>query len=1157
MVTGMRYVLPLITTCCLATTVDAAGPNLLPNAGFEQRAAGWSLWNEEPGASSGNVLSEAAREGDHCFEITNRGDGGANLHSDPVPVGADTDYTLSVYARTDNARGVRVALWAVGADGRTLSHELPHGVSVPDDQPAWARFRSIVHTPPDCVALKVHLICRGGTVRWDAVKLEHGRDTTAFQSGPPWGPPTEETGNLLPNSGFEEGPSAWQFWRASGSQGEEGPVDGDGRDGTAAFHVVNPRGGGANLHSDAIPCQPDTEYTLSVHARVKGGQQVAIGGWVLDGSRETLDYAIDGILPLPADVPRYTRFTKTFKTPPAARLLKAHLICNGGEVWWDDCQIERGDHAEDYVAGPRVESLPKRQGPEAIRYTRSMIREARLRDVAAQTERLTGYAPDAVGAAVRPALDTACRHVEQIGEKLGSRYLVPDYRTVDYDALDDQIQHVEDELATVWRELGYDPTGLFTPWRPRLEGDLDKRGLAEEFFIFPCFTQDRIFQGELDWGILKPFGFRLVSGWWGVGYSRHGELDTQRMDRIIQTCAEHGYRCDICLDGAAGAIGMLRERLGEAIFLHNPQGEWSPSGNCHNTINIWHPEVRRTAADYLRKSAAYYANSPDVISYELTNEPSLTIERREQGYRHKSLGVGGYSPAARKAWQDWLVQRHQTIGTLNERWQTDHATFARVEPPADLAAPTPRDGLTPVAAGAIHDFQTFRAESHADWFRLCVRAMHAGDPRKPVISQFHAVSVDRKEAALDLRSMAEDVPWDILGTHDWPGDSPAVLSLYAVSMNYKADRPHWEDEFIWSQWQRKGTPEPVMRAAAERNLWRQIAWGKRGISLFNYESEWAHDTPDNWNNSMLNIEADLEVPRYSTGVIPTIERKVNGFKDALFETRVFGPDIAILRPTAATLVTAPELSTRREATFIAGALLERHWMPLMVPEEHMAEGHNDLSGCKVLVIPWAINLPDAVQAKLRQWILGGGIVFASGPPGLFDEYGKPAGTLAAEALGDLKWDYDAKENKWRVSALDRLATTAEQRPAKDNAAPLLVGRLGQGRLYLWPEPFHAAGDATPLLEALDGVIPVPYTRTDLPRIEIVPRTASSGARLLFIVNLDPSSPRQGQVQVRGRFGKVTDISCDARPDVPVQDREGVTLIPVRLHSGGAVLLQLE
>ena len=1149
---GLLFLVSLTLTAREAT----AGPNLLPNAGFEQQANGWSLWRQNPDESSGGVVDEGVRQGNLCFKVSNRGDGGANLHSDPVPVSGNTDYTLSVYARTAGARGVRVALWARDANDRTLSYELPHAVAVPGDQPAWARFRTIVRTPPDCVALKAHLVCNGGTVWWDAVKLESGREATAFQNGPHLGPLTENMTNLLPNSGFEQGALAWQLWRAAGGNRREGMESGTGRSGTAALHVVNPRGGGANLHSDPIVCQPQAEYTISVFARVTGGQRVAIGVWALDGSHQTLTHAVDGVTPLPADVPQYTRFSKTFTTPPAARLLKAHLLCYGGEVWWEDCQIERGARASDYTAGPTVEVLPQRGGEQAVRYTKAIIHEARLRDVLAQTERLTGYAPDALRSAMQPALIAARRDVALVGERLGSGYLVPDYREVDYVALADQIERAQDKLATIWQDLDHDPKGLFESWRPRLEGNLDKRRLANEFFIFPCFTRDWIFEGRLDWGLLEPFGFRVVSGWWGVGCRREGGLDTERMDHIIQACAEHGYRCDICLDGAAGATGMLREPLGEAIFLHNAQGQWSPSGSCHNTINIWHPEVRRVAAEYLRKAAAYYAVQPAVISYELTNEPSLTIEERVHGYRHQFLGVGGYSPSARKAWHNWLAQRYRTVEALNSRWRTSYASFAAVAPPADLAAPTPRDDRTPVATGAIHDFQTFRAESHADWFELCVQAMHAGDPVKPIISQFHAIAVDRKEAALDLRRMAEDVPWDFLGTHDWPGDAPATLSLYAVSMNRQANRPHWEDEFIWSQWQRKGTPEPVMRAAAERNLWRQIAWGKRGISLFNYETEWAHDLPHNWNNSMLNIEADLEVPRYSTGVIPTIERKVNQFKDTLFPAQLYAPDVAILRPTAATLVTAPERSVRREAVFLADRLLERHFLPLMVPEEHLAAGHYDLNEVKVLVVPWAINLPDAVQACLRRWIRGGGIVLTCGPLGLFDEYGKPAGELLKEALGDLAWEYDAKKKDWGISAPENLAPTAKRLSLGEAVRSPFVGQLGQGRLYLWPEPFHTDKDATPLLKLLDDVIPVPYVQTDLPKIEIVPRAADSRSRLLFIVNLDPEASREGIVQVRGPVKSVAELSCEARPNVPVHYREGLTEIPLRLHAGGAVLLEL-
>jgi hypothetical protein len=398
--------------------------------------------------------------------------------------------------------------------------------------------------------------------------------------------------------------------------------------------------------------------------------------------------------------------------------------------------------------------------------------------------------------------------------------------------------------------------------------------------------------------------------------------------------------------------------------------------------------------------------------------------------------------------------------------------------------------------------------------------------------------MDRKESAVDLRMMAEDAPWDFYGTHDWPGEKPASLSLYTVSMNRKASRPHWEDEFIWSQWERKGTPEPVMRAAIERNLWRQIAWGKRGISLFNLESEWLHDSPRNWNNSLLNIEADLEVPRYCAGVIPTIERKTNLFKEALYRTRIISTGVAILRPTAATLVSAPDKATRAEGTFIADDLLERHEMPIMIPEEHITRDASWKERVSVLVVPWAINLPDAVQAELVKWVEAGGVIFATGPVGLFDEYGKPSAILLKRTVGELTWTYDATKGSWNAISAPSTA------------------RFGKGRIYLCPDRLSVSKQADPLQKALDEVMPTKYIQTDLTRIEVVLRAGEWGKVFLFVINLDAREARQGELFVRGKFGKVADLSCEAKPRVPTRPEGGRTAVPVRLPPGGAVFLSL-
>ncbi|HPA16258.1 MAG TPA: beta-galactosidase [Verrucomicrobiae bacterium] len=1175
---------------------DSAKGNLLSNGDFEDGKRSWQLWHGNPGMSSGGIVAEGRGAG-HAFHVLNAGTQGANLHSDPVRCEPGTAYTLTVHAKVRSGKGIGIGVWAKDATGKTLSYavgdtlELPAEVpefrrfavtiiappgsaelkahltcnggdvwwndcrlvpqslatgyevrnylDLPADQPAWARFKHMIRTPPACHAMKILFASGGGEVRWDAVQLEAGRDTTPYACvQPPSG------ANRLPNSGFEDGNGGWTFWRQTPGQSDGGIEEACGRNGGHAFHVHNVGAGGANLHSDPIPCPPGATVTVSAFARVRGGKGVRLAAWALDGEGRTLNHAIDGHAALPDDVPDYTRLQKTVVAPKNAAGIKAHLICNGGDVWWDDVQIEHGAPASNYTPGPRCDILRPTREPAAVDYTRAIIREAQLRDVLAQTERLAAYASPADQTNSTALLIAARAAVYAVTQALGASYLVPPYRAVDYANMARLADSAAGKLASLWRELGYDPAQAFAPWDPApLPDNADREQLAREFLIFPCFTRPGFFQGDGSWDVLTPFHFRLVSGWWGIGCDGDGTPRTEGIAPILSLCREHGYPCDIIVDPAGAAASALGG--GEELFLHNAEGGWSPGGNCHNTVSIWHPDIRRLAALFAERVAARFASEPAVLCYEMTNEPSLTIERHEHGYHYRPAGVGGYEPPAIAAWHTWLEARHGNLAQLNRRWRTAHIRFADIIPPADLRPPPPSTGKAPVDTGPLYDFQTFRAESHAAWFRLCIEAFRRGDPRKALISQFVSPPIERRDAAVDLRALTEEAPWDIYGTHDWPGDRPASGSLYAVSMNRRARRPHWEDEFIWSQWERKGTPEPIMRAALERNLWRQIAWGKRGISLFNLESEWDHDSPKNWNNSLLNLEADLAIPRYCTGVIPTIERKVNRFKDILYATELGPAEVAILRPATATLVAAPDGRARTEGTAVAEFLLRRHCLPLLIPEEHIdGRAASALRGVRFLVAPWATHVPVAVQERLLAWVRAGGALACSGPFGLFDEYGAPAGHLLRAAFGDLDWAYDRDSARW------------QSLPKATDPSGFRSTECGAGRVLLSAEPF-ANPEQQDALAALQATMaPVPLVSADVPDIEILPRQGAADEMFLFVVNLSAREQREGALRVRGRFNAVTELTSDCRPEVPVAHAGGTTRIPLRLAPGTAVFLRL-
>ena len=1119
----------------------------MPNSSFEEGAAGWSLWHADPAISRGGVSTDGPHSGAKCFKVENPGEKGANLHSDPVPCVPDADYTLSVHVRTEGGQRIRVGAWGLDAAGKTISHMLGGEQFVPPDQPTYARIRKSFHTPENCTQIKAHLVCNGGTVWWDAVQLEQARRETPYADGPPFSPEARANlpRNMLANSGFEAGEIGWRLWHQHPAVSSGGVAEGTRQEGDYAYHVLNPGKGGANLFSDSVPCEPETTYTLSAWARVRNGSGVRIGGWGLDGQGKVLNYAIDGYVDLPRNVPEYQRFEKTFTTPEGCTLLRAHLVCGGGEVWWDAVQLEKGAEATDYLQGLTPDYDPHEGEEEGLAYTRAMIREARLRDALSQARRLCRYkAKHPNAAAAQDALAKADGLVAALTSAIGAPYMVPDFRHLEYETIDAQATAAEQSLTDVWEAFQVEPRISFEPWAPSNDGLEKAENLTNEIVIFPCFTSNRFFQEGADWEVLRPFGFRLVSGWWGARAGPNGQPEFGHLDRILEIISRHGYKADIATSAVAGVRWLDRVLPEGEIYLKPAEGRWSPRGNCHSTINIWHPRVQEESAKFLTAFGERYRNDPRVTCYELVNEPSLSIEESVHGYYYKRTGVGGYSPQARAAWIRWLAEKYGTAGPLNRRWRTNYASFARIAPPADLTPPDPASSEEPVAIGAIHDFESFRAESHARHFGRLVATLKTGDPGKPVMSQFIAAFGIRKAEACNLLSLSALPDWDYLGTHDWPGAGPAVRSLVAYSIRRYNWRPHWEDEFIWSQWERKSTPEPEMRAALTRNLWRQIAWGKRGISLFNLETEWLHDSPRTWNNSMMNIEADYKVPRYSTGAIPVVERKANLLKDTLLETRLTNQGVGILLPTTSVLAMAPELRAQRLMQGVAAWMLLRHWTPFIVPEECVVDGREDLSAFDVIIAPWAIAVPDALQEKLLAWMAGGGTLVSLGPFGLFDQYGNPTQTLLRQTLGETRWVYDSEKGSWSSPL------------TQQEAGEMISKAHGKGMVCLLPRPAEKDQVVAQLEASVERLLPPQPVRAELENVELLLSEDPAGNRYLFAINLHRAEARAGVVELGGEYETIRELTIEGAPTVPAACGEGITTLDVMLEPGEGLLFAL-
>ena len=1147
--------LPLCLPLYLPLTADATR-NLIPNPSFESGTEGWRFWRRFPEESAGGIDTDVARYGQASFRVANPGHGGANLYSDNIPCEAGQSYVLSVYVKTRGPARAGITAWAVATDGETtLTHGVAGQVNLPPDElGVFARFRHIFITPEDCSYIRAHLVCTGGTLWWDAVQLEPGDKLTSYEDvstaarGTDGLPPPSR--NLLPNSSFEHGPARWRLWCQLPHEADGGVRETDGAVGERAYHVVNRGDGGANFFNEGVLCAAAKTYTLSTWVKTKASRGVKVTGWALDATGKTLSYSIGPGVALPENTDGFVRVSTTFATPEQTARLRAHLLCYGGEVWWDAVQIETGDTVTEYVDGPSVSS----SWPEAERYAQAIVREAGLRDVLEQVDRLQHYEsppPQAREqfAAAQRALARACSLLQRDHD-------VPDYAGIEHERLTECLDTTEDAVAQAFAVLTDGRRPSFAPWRPSLTGNVSKEGLAREFLIFPIasFPME---QGEVSWKVIEPLGFRAISRMHAQGAALpDGTFDMGPMDKHVRLNATHGYRTVFELPATPfGLIRMLEPEIGEDLYFHNAEGEWSPRAHCHNVLNIWHPRLRDTLCRYFRAMGRHFRDNPDILAYELVNEPSMQMARpRESGDRYDwdPLGVGGYSRQAGQAWTQWLTARYGTIARLNASWGTKHRAFVAVAPPPDLAPPAPVDSRTRHPVALFYDFCLFRAESHTRFYADLLNALHEGDPVHAVMPQFCGLDPDRKEAGLDYLHMASEAPWDIFGTHDWPGTRPAVQSLYAASMNRYAGLPHWEDEFIWSQWERKGTPERVMRAANERNLWRQIAYGKRGIILFNLSGEWAHTKPHNWNNSILNLEADAQIPRYSTGIFPVIERKVNAIKELLFATELTNQGIGLLRPTASSYASHPNHQSRREATALARWMLARHWMPLFIPEECIVDGREDLGHFRVLVCPYATHVTRGLEERLLQWVARGGTLICSGPFGLFDQFGVPSGRLQTEILGIPVLRYDTDTESWQIPNARDPSPAVESTPVR-----VYQAEHGKGRVWLSLDCTGLQGRPEELALPLGYAFPVhPITCRRTGDVELVLRNTPQGRGVLFATNLDPRQPLETEVVLPGRSENVVDLCVESGAAVPARIDELATAIPLFLGPGKGVVFDL-
>lgn len=434
-----------------------------------------------------------------------------------------------------------------------------------------------------------------------------------------------------------------------------------------------------------------------------------------------------------------------------------------------------------------------------------------------------------------------------------------------------------------------------------------------------------------------------------------------------------------------------------------------------------------------------------------------------------------YSSAARRHFQEWLRHRHADIGALNRLWGAAYTDFGEIEIPAPRSeppftvGPNHPDGEPLAAAAVWHDWIRWRKAWVAAGFERQRAVIASAWPNVPV--QGYAIEANSHRAHSERP--IDSWPLEALGTRlDLPGSMATVEPVQVLLRAVGRGR-------FTSQ-------------EAEQNFGSMLGGAAYSGMLKDVRYTVARNGPE----MILRYF-------YSPGLYVYIDRQIGwdgaySFRLKLREMNRLDTLMGNTRPAPARIAVLwsensyemdPTVYSRYGALGMAYALMCAKVHYDIVTETLVAEGALDRYDW--LVIPEQRWLSDATLDRVRAYVERGGTLFATGLPGMFDEYGRPRGQPLADVFGadlaaftpiqaipgtylvptrpNATWDDRERGAGWRGHSsfspadwtlhLQLCAAFTPRGGAEvrlrfaDGSAALVAGRFGKGRTFLLGYPF--------------------------------------------------------------------------------------------------------
>ncbi|MBM4081268.1 MAG: hypothetical protein FJ278_16310, partial [Planctomycetes bacterium] len=498
----------------------------------------------------------------------------------------------------------------------------------------------------------------------------------------------------------------------------------------------------------------------------------------------------------------------------------------------------------------------------------------------------------------------------------------------------------------------------------------------------------------------------------------------------------------------------------------------------------------------------------------------------------------GYNPSALPDFHAWLKGRYKDISDLNRQWKATYARFEDIQPPQDLCLAGEWKRPHPLG----YEFQSWREDRHVAWLKLIYDAFKKADPAKPVLADHSGVlrSVDgsRLFDTCDILSVHMRSPHFMLA------------SIYTYSMNRFARKQLGQYECFWGCQEDlpRIAEEKAQRCAMMKYLYRLTIWG-RHLQIWWY----AYTSADyllSYNGNWFNPVYDLTTLRYCAAALPVGKAKVKRLEDVFLNSSIAPSRVVMIQPNTSMLYQRyAQGESFLEMLELHELLFARNDLYELIPETYFGDGRAKLDDFDVVILPYALYLPDRLSEQLRGWVEKGGLLIATGPFGLYDKSGFDKRDLWAAAFGsDVPTRLtDAKQTDWQWSVEGKSGDLLE--------APLGKGKVMATLRSLRNRDFKDKA-ASRLVEALEAKARR-AARCASNDFEMTVHEARGGARYLCVLNRNVDKAVADTVTLSGEFKRGLDLDAPGGFPLAFKAANGETSFTLCLEPAEFTLIALE